>query len=131
MRKKNKYNRFPRYYILEYLRDNKNNPIGCIVAVKKKNGSVSVHYSLCNVDKDKYNKSIALNIAFGRAYSDETLADNPPRIVFKKIDSFNERACRYFKINKEKLISWIGSDYPQYPTDMTEYKDSFMDLVKE
>ena len=58
----------PKNSIVKYIRKNKT-PIGVMVAIKTADG-FRFGYSLCN-RKDKFNKEMALKIAFGRAESHE------------------------------------------------------------
>jgi len=99
----------PEKCIVRYLRDKKRNPRGVLVALKRSNGTVSVHYSYCNTKTDRFNKRTALTIAFGRALEDKPYDsfDTLPRQVRHEIAEFNERATKYFKVNKEKICSWM------------------------
>lgn len=94
-------------WIFQYLRKKNGAPYGVLVAVRKQNGDVSVDFSLCNIKKDKFNKSMALEIAVGRALSDKVPVDRklPPSIL-KEIDKFNDRASRYYKTSIDEIITW-------------------------
>jgi hypothetical protein len=95
--------------IIKYLRDKKRNPRGVIVALRRPDGTVSVHYSYCNTKTDRFNKTTALTIAFGRAIEDKPYCgfSELPRQVRHEISEFNERATKYFKVDKQELCSWM------------------------
>lgn len=84
----------PKNSIVKYIRKNKT-PIGVMVAIKTIDG-FRFGYSLCN-RKDKFNKEMALKIAFGRAESHENY-ESIPHIIAKNYDEFIDRCNRYYKI---------------------------------
>lgn len=89
----------PSYTVIQYVRNKDNTPQGVIVALKKGNG-FNIGYSLCN-KKDKFDKSLALKIAIGRAQSD--FESEKVRMVPQKIKnivpSFLARCRKYYKLN--------------------------------
>ena len=94
--------------VIKYLRDNKGNPRGVIVAVRLTNGKVSVHYSYCN-KKDKFTKEMALKIALGRAYTiktDDLDFSEIPHQVKREISAFNQRVQKYYHVNPDNIITW-------------------------
>jgi len=99
----------PEKCIIKYLRDSKRNPCGVLVAARRTDGTVSVHYSYCNKKTDRFNKFTALTIAFGRALEDKPYEDfsKLPRHVQRELAEFNTRATKYFKVNKEEICSWM------------------------
>lgn len=129
-------NRFsiPRYSVIKYIRDKKGNPRGCIVAVKLGDGNVSVHYSYCNSKLDRFVKSTALKIAFGRAFSNKG-EYKPPRDVIREIDQFNERVCRYFKVKETDLYTfWSGDEFDRPGEDNKDdlyWNSEYRKLIKE
>jgi hypothetical protein len=84
----------PKNSIVKYIRKNKT-PIGVMVAIKTADG-FRFGYSLCN-RKDKFNKEMALKIAFGRAESHENY-EVVPHVIAKNHDEFIDRCNRYYKI---------------------------------
>jgi len=119
----------PKYTVIKYLRDKKHNPRGVLVAVKLASGEISIHYSYCNNKLDTFNKTTALKIAVNRALSNKLNSCIPPRQVIKEIDQFNDRVSRYYRVNKNDLLTWWGDDeFVRMPVDkeaIEEYKQSF------
>ena len=98
----------PKNTVIKYLRDNKGNPRGVIVAVRLTNGKVSVHYSYCN-KKDKFTKEMALKIALGRAYTtktDDLDFSKIPHQVNREISAFNQRVQKYYHVHPDNIITW-------------------------
>ena len=104
----------PANTVIKYLRDNKGNPRGVIVAVRLSNGKVSVHYSYCN-KKDKFTKEMALKIALGRAYTSSPLPltktddldfSKIPHQVNREISAFNQRVQKYYHVHPDNIITW-------------------------
>ena len=97
----------PKNTVIKYLRDNKGNPRGVIVAVRLTNGKVSVHYSYCN-KKDKFTKEMALKIALGRAYTtktDDLDFSKIPHQVNREISAFNQRVQKYYHVHPDNIIT--------------------------
>ena len=104
----------PKNTVIKYLRDNKGNPRGVIVAVRLPSGEVSVHYSYCN-KKDKFTKDMALKIALGRAYASSPLPltdmndldfSKIPHQVNREISAFNQRVQKYYHVHPDNIITW-------------------------
>jgi hypothetical protein len=97
--KKLLYNKVIQTMIKEYIRDDKYNPRGVVVAVKE-NNQVYYGYSLCN-PRDKYDKETAMKIAINRALCEKGF--NLPKVpatrqlIFDKFRSVEARALNYFK----------------------------------
>jgi len=79
----------------QYLRDDKRNKIGVMVAIEKDN-EISFGFSKCNVTRDKFDKNIGTQIAIGRAdkYKDTSAAvvrQTIPDSVYPDVIEFIER----------------------------------------
>ena len=88
----------PKYTIIKYIRNRKKVPYGVLVAVKNPEG-YNIGYSLCS-KHDRFEKSMALRIAIGRAnFSSQSILDdqNIPRDIIKAIPDFVNRCERYYK----------------------------------
>lgn len=100
--------------IKEYIRDDKYNPRGVVVAIKE-NDQVYYGYSLCS-PHDRYDKSTAMKIAINRALSDKeiNLPTSPVtcQLIFDRFRSIEARALNYFKdIPQENVrIEFIDED---------------------
>lgn len=85
--------------IKEYIRDEKQNPRGVVVAVKE-NDQVYYGYSLCS-PHDNYDKETGMKIAINRALSEKgfTLPKVPAtrQLIFDRFHSVEARALSYFK----------------------------------
>lgn len=68
--------------LIQYIRDEKNQPFGVVVATSN-NGNFSLGWSVCN-KKDTFNKSLALEIAIGRAMSGKK-HEQPVRFVKRTV----------------------------------------------
>jgi hypothetical protein len=100
--------------IKEYIRDNKYNPRGVVVAVKE-NDQVYYGYSLCS-PHDNYNKETAMKIALNRALSEKgfTLPKVPAtrELIFDRFRSVEARALNYFKdVPKENVRIEFTEEY--------------------
>jgi actin-like ATPase involved in cell morphogenesis len=84
--------------IIQYVRNRKGLRIGAIVATKSENG-FNIGYSLCN-KKDRFNKEMALKIAFGRAEF-ELVSPEIPRDISKMLPEFIERCKKYYRTQHE------------------------------
>jgi len=82
--------------IIQYVRDENNNPIGTVVATAKN----KVGVSQCN-SKDKFQKKIGIRIAAGRAIENRPLAyvvTRDKRDLFRPVvEKIIERSRKYFK----------------------------------
>ena len=80
--------------LIEYIRNAKREPIGCIVAINKD----SIGISLLN-PKDEFDKKIAKNIAIGRAELGifPEIPIKKEGLVERSIQRMVDRADRYFK----------------------------------
>jgi hypothetical protein len=97
----------PQHTIIQYVRTHKNIPRGVLVAVKCGDG-FRLGYSFCN-KKDRFNKRMALKIAFGRAdaiYKSMDMSPNgwfgehTPHPVKKMIPAFLDRCNKYYKVTR-------------------------------
>jgi len=85
--------------IVQYVRDRRRKPIGCVVAIKHKDGRVILGVSLHN-PKDKWDKDLALAIAIGRSYCNGFMPKVPhskQKYVMNTVIDVMERSKRYFK----------------------------------
>jgi hypothetical protein len=85
--------------LVQYIRNQKNEPIGCMVAVQQEDGRITIGVSLHN-PKDKWDRSLARQIAIGRAYCDGVMPYVPSskaRYVAEGMRMMINRASRYFK----------------------------------
>lgn len=98
--------------LIEYIRDNKKNPIGVVVVSKESDTSHKIGWSLC-YKKDHFNKRIGRNIAFIRVSKEnsnlreqidvgfkESMDVTIPRVVERHIENvFINRCKKYFKVD--------------------------------
>jgi hypothetical protein len=92
--------------IVEYIRDNDNEPHGCLVG-KMVGDTVMIGLSSCNGVKDRFEKARGRKIAEGRidagrcsAMRKETL-----QMVYQKdLLAFRDRCHRYFKTDKIEVV---------------------------
>ena len=85
--------------LVQYIRNQKHEPIGCMVAVQQEDGRITIGVSLHN-PKDKWDRSLARQIAIGRAYCDGVMPYVPSskaRYVAEGMRMMINRASRYFK----------------------------------
>ena len=89
--------------IRTYTRDAKGNPTGVIIATKSTREGHKYHigWSKTNTKLDKFNKTLALQIAVGRLKAAEDLGaayipTKMPRQVHNMLDHFMARCDRYF-----------------------------------
>lgn len=85
--------------LIEYVRDEQNNPIGVVVATDRE----KVGFSKRN-PKDRWNRDLGKKIAIGRAYTKPLLLQNLQELPEKdqplfrdKIQKVYDRAQRYYK----------------------------------
>ncbi len=62
----------------------------------KDNGEIFVGWSVCNINKDRYDKILGEKIAVGRALYGDKSKVQPPRFAQKQLEKFKERAQFYF-----------------------------------
>jgi hypothetical protein len=94
--------------LIQYIRKGHNRPVGCLVAVKRKDGEVVISYSLCRKG-DRFSKDLAKKIALGRAHSwseQEHRKDTLPSSLGSSMSDFTKRAERYFKMSKNEMICY-------------------------
>lgn len=97
--------------IKQYIRDEKNNPRGVAVAVRK-NDEVFYGFALCNPE-DKYDKKQGLKIALARASAPAYQLPNVPErldSVLKAYDDLESRALKYFKDLTNEQVA-LGSGF--------------------
>jgi hypothetical protein len=89
----------PQHSVIQYIRSKNNLPSGVLVAIKSENG-FRIGYSLCN-KKDRFNKSMALKIAMGRAEFGMTYpTTSTPHPVRKMFPAFLDRCKKYYKVTQ-------------------------------
>lgn len=89
----------------EYIRDENNNPVGVVVALKNKEGNRVIYgYSLVNSSVDQFNKKLGVEIAANRAVKNWPNEFVPiPNMTRRRIkvteayDRLEDRAVKYFK----------------------------------
>lgn len=88
----------PKYSLITYTRDRKNNPRGMLVAVPSgNNGNFRIGYAQCRKE-DKFNKKMGLKIALGRADSESySSIDNMPHDLRRIFPGFIKRCEKYYK----------------------------------
>ena len=94
--------------LVQYIRDQKNQPIGCMVAVLYEDGHITIGVSLHN-PKDKWDRSLARQIAIGRAYCGGVMPYIPhskARYVAEGMRMMINRASKYFK---DGQLSFYGA----------------------
>lgn len=77
----------------KYIRDDRRNPIGVIVA-EKHDEEILFGWSLCSV-KDRFNKEHGLRIAMGRLLNGSNI--KLLRLVEEYLPRFKERVTKYFQ----------------------------------
>jgi hypothetical protein len=85
--------------LTQFIRDENNNPIGCIVAIQHEDGFVSYGVSLCS-PKDHWDRDLGRKIAIGRAYANGVMPSVPhgkEGLVAESVANMVDRARRYFK----------------------------------
>lgn len=91
----------PKRSILKYIRTNKGQPRGVLIAYRGEDDKVYIGYSLCNTKSDKFNKQIGIRKAVERAVSDDSFndewVDKLPHTVVKPLLDMADRAEAYFK----------------------------------
>lgn len=91
----------PKHTLISYSRKKNGEPMGVLVAVPmNSHGGFNIGYSQCR-KTDKFNKSLGLKIAIGRAEfdTDYRSLDNIPHNLRKMLPSFVQRCERYYKEN--------------------------------
>ena len=78
--------------LVEYVRNNKNQPIGVVVAVGKDQVGWSEKHS-----KDKWNKELGIKIAYGRAIVGSQKGPLKQKVFLPYLKKMYDRANRYFK----------------------------------
>lgn len=78
--------------LVEYVRDNKNKPIGVVVATGKNQIGWSEKHN-----KDKWDKHLGLEIAIGRAINGSDKTPMKKKVFRPYVEKMTNRANRYFK----------------------------------
>ena len=93
--------------LVKYIRNNKNQPVGCVLALKTDNNIVSIGWSLCRKNTlfnkgDIFDKVTARNLAHARALKRLNRTEAPiiPHSVLKELITFIPRAKKYFKTDR-------------------------------
>lgn len=82
-------------YIHSYVRNRKNELVGCVAAIAHN----TVGWSLCNTAAgDIFDKQMALEIAIGRAMNG--FNTDIPHTVVKEYEKMIDRSKKYFKIDR-------------------------------
>lgn len=90
--------------LVSYLRDNKSNPRGVLVALKRQDGTIGINYSFCR-KSDRFQKEIGLKIAMGRAIvNNDNSFQYCPHEVFKRISEFVKRSSKYYKVEENFIL---------------------------
>lgn len=79
--------------IKQRIRNKKGKHVGVMLAWKV-DGNVRVGWSTCNINKDKYDKTLAERIAAVRGRCGTKV--QPPKYAVAQIAAFTERANKYF-----------------------------------
>ena len=89
--------------IIQYIRNRHGKPIGVLMGVRrdtlsrKESSEYSIGWSLCN-KKDKFDKEVALDMAWNRAWKRSSLDQRAlPEKVNDQIQPFIKRCRKYFK----------------------------------
>lgn len=102
--------KIPANTIIHYVRDNKGNPRGVIVAVKLLDGNIGISWSYCR-KTDRFTKDMALQIAIGRALTSAVhmrildagdrawieFASEMPHQIARDMAKFVDRCKKYYK----------------------------------
>lgn len=101
--------------IKEYIRDEKYNPKGVVIAIKE-DDQIYYGYSLCS-PLDKYDKETGMKIAINRALSDKGYSlpkiQTTREVIIDKFRSVEARALNYFKdIPKENIKLYFTEEEP-------------------
>lgn len=105
--------------LVEYVRDEEGQKIGCVIAIKFIDVNIDnpsslissylIGWSLC-CKRDRFDKRTARHIAEGRACHPERPSSlYPHHAVVKTIERIRERAERYFKKNINNKDEWTQS----------------------
>lgn len=87
----------PKNNLVQFIRTNKGNPVGVVIAYKTDN-KIYIGWSLCNTKVEKFDKQIGLYQATNRADLSENLSNLSvlPHSVRRTVGEMKERANRYF-----------------------------------
>lgn len=80
--------------LINYLRDNDNNPYGVVVAVKT-GDSFNVGASVCNTKKDSFNRYVGVYIAAQRALKANSVLNGDN--IFRSLCKLSSRASKYWR----------------------------------
>ena len=86
--------------LITYIKNKKNERIGAVVAIDAE----KIGWSLC-CKKDRFDRDMALSIAFGRAHGSNA---ELPREIKPVFNQMRERSRRYFKIKGVDMPSRAG-----------------------
>jgi hypothetical protein len=81
--------------LVQYVRNNKGQPRGVVIAFKDNSNQVQLGWSLCN-KRDKFDKQIGLHTAVERA-AQQIWWTEVPDTVRKLLHEMRERSFRFFK----------------------------------
>jgi hypothetical protein len=88
----------PNNTIYQYVRNRRRERVGVVVATKRADNTVGFGYSLCATNRgDKFDSTMALNIALGRAENFPYFEGEVPHSVMNDWTIIYDRAVRYFK----------------------------------
>lgn len=83
--------------LIQYLRDRRGNPRGCVVAIKNPLNTMERYrlgWSLC-CKRDVFKKKLAVDLAIGRAIRDGS--GEVPESLYELWDEMDMRALKYFR----------------------------------
>jgi hypothetical protein len=111
---------FAAKHLIHYIRDEKGNPYGVVVATRTGDMEVSIGFSVCHRGFDRYDKYKGLYVALSRAY--KHMPYNPvPSFMVNDVNVMIERAKKYFKtdfivneLGTRNIERKTGSHVPTY-----------------
>lgn len=98
--------------IWQYVKNKNNTKIVGVLYASSVNDDVIIGFSKCHTKFDKFNKSLSLDIAAGRAlrHRETLISDfNIPFDIRKDLFSFIKRCVRYY--NDKNFPAWVMNIY--------------------
>jgi hypothetical protein len=88
----------PNNVIFQYVRNRRRQKVGVVAALRRPDNTIGFGYSLCATNRgDKFDPTMALEIAVGRADNFPHFKDEVPHSVINDWQIIYDRAMRYFK----------------------------------